>query len=131
MDKTTGKEINKFKKRHKDFLETQGKILFLYLDGIITSENENLSEMVLKDGVAYYIDKQWCEIEYSIKNDSLNKMIVKTSGSTIYLTSVFGMNQGTLFEDDEKNEEEILSYFDKDEYNIKIKEIEKVREYNW
>jgi hypothetical protein len=87
--------------------------------------------MLLKDGVAYYIDKQWCEIEYSIKNDSLNKMIVKTSGSTIYLTSVFGMNQGTLFEDDEKNEEEILSYFDKDEYNIKIKEIEKVREYNW
>jgi hypothetical protein len=131
MDELMKKEIKKFKKRHTDFLKMKGQILFLYLDGIMTLESVNLSEMLSKDGLGYCIDKEWSDVNYYIRDDSLNKMLVETGNSVDFITNVFGVYQDTLFEKGEENKEEILSYLNEDEYKVKIKEIKKVREYNW
>jgi hypothetical protein len=127
MDILIEKKIRKFKERQRKFLEAKGKILFLYLDGIITNDNINLSEGITAEGLGYYLNKDWSY--YFLGKRELNGKRIKTQSGENLLKEELGMNKVGIFE--ANDEVEIMDYLKERRTKIKINSIEKVREYNW
>jgi hypothetical protein len=126
------KEVEDLKKEVEWYLNNKGKVLFLYLDGVIEKlENEeiNLSDLLIQEGLGYSVEKDYNEIDCFINNDLLNeKQVGVKATNSMTLPELFGfydIGQNLVSED------EAYQNFGDDAINVKVDKIKIVKEYRW